>query len=192
MRLRSFVISLLFLSGMAALFLGLAKAQAPASTTPAKKPSYALGGFVVASQGSLAQVMRGMLFPSANVVYFAQSKNPAAVKPLEDPSIATDPLAGTFGGWAAVENSGIAIAETANLLSIPGRLCSNGRPVPIKNADWPKFVEALRVAGQNVYKAAQTKNQDKVSDAADKLGSACEDCHTKYRDVSGGIPDHCK
>src|SRR5678815_3499166 len=61
--------------------------------------------------GNLAQVMRGIMFPNSNVVFAAQSTNPADVKPVGDPSTATDPLAGTYGKWAAVENAGIALAE---------------------------------------------------------------------------------
>jgi hypothetical protein len=186
MRFRSLALMLLAFAGMATLFMGFAEAQAPAPAPAAK----AAGG--QAPAGSLAQVMRGILFPNSNVVFFAQGSDPAAVKPAADPTTAIDPLAGSFGGWAAVENSGIALSEAANLLTIPGRLCSNGRPVPLKNPDWPKFVQELRTAGMSVYKAAQSKNQDKVSDAADAVTAACSDCHTKYRDVAGGVPDRCK
>ena len=177
---------------MATLFLGLAEAQAPASgaaPASAKTATAAAAGSRV--EGNLAQVMRGILFPNVNVVYFVQSNNPTTVKPAADPTTAINPLAGSFGGWAAVENSGIALSEAANLLTIPGRLCSNGRPVPLKNADWPKFVQELRTAGMNVYKAAQSKSTDKVSDAADALTAACSDCHTKYRDASASAKDRC-
>src|SRR5271166_2823054 len=86
---------------------------------------------------TMAQLMKGILFPSANVFFAAQSDNPNDVAPAKDPSLATNPLASTYGKWEAVENASLAMAEAANLLSIPGRKCSNGLPVPIKNADWP-------------------------------------------------------
>src|SRR6476469_8673108 len=106
---------------------------------------------------TLAQVMKGILFPSSNVVFAAQGENPADVEPDADPGTAVNPLASDYGKWEAVENSGLALAEAANLLSIPGRKCSNGRPVPVQNADWAMFVQALRAAGISAYKAAQTK-----------------------------------
>src|SRR5262245_55096622 len=71
--------------------------------------------------GNMLQVMRGILFPNSNVIFAAQGKNPADIKPAADPATSTDPLTNTYGGWTAVENSGIAIAEAANLLTIPGR-----------------------------------------------------------------------
>jgi hypothetical protein len=131
---------------------------------------------------NLAQLMKGILFPNSNVIFFAQSEDPAKVTPAKDPSTATDPLADTYGKWEAVENSALAITEAANLLMIPGRKCSNGVAVPINNADWPKLVQGLRDAGMTAYKAAQSKNQDKILDAADVMTTACTNCHEKYRE----------
>ena len=45
-----------------------------------------------------------------------------------------------------------------------------------------KFVQGLRDAGMTVYKAAQTKNQDKMLEAADVMTTACANCHDKYRE----------
>lgn len=141
--------------------------------------------------GTLLQVMRGILFPNSNVVFASQSKNPAEIKPAADPSTATDPLQGSYGGWTAVENSGIALAEAANLLSLPGRKCSNGRDVPMNNPDWPQLVQGLRDAGMKTYQAGQSKNEDKVLEAADAMTTACANCHDKYRDKPGGDAARC-
>jgi len=142
--------------------------------------------------GDLIQVMRGVLFPNSNVVFAAQSTDPGKLKSSGDPSTATDPLLSTYGGWTAVENSGIALAESANLLTIPGRKCANGLPVPVNNPDWPQFVQGLRDAGMKTYQAAKTKNQDSIVEAADVVATACANCHDKYRDVPGGEADRCK
>ena len=109
----------------------------------------------------------------------------------KDPNMATDPLTSSFGKWEAVENSSLAIVEAANLLTIPGRKCSNGRAVPITNPDWPKLVQGLRDAGMTAYKAAQSKNQDKILDAADLMTTACSNCHDKYREKPS-VADRCK
>jgi hypothetical protein len=90
-----------------------------------------------------------------------------------------------------VENAALALSEAANLLSLPGRKCTNGRDVPIGNADWPKFVQGLRDAGAKVYQAAQAKNQDKILDAADSMTTACSNCHDKYREKPN-LADRCK
>jgi hypothetical protein len=142
--------------------------------------------------GDLAQLMRGVLYPASNVVFAAQSTDPATVKAEGDASTSPNPLSSSYGGWEAVGNAGIALAESANLLSIPGRVCMNGRPAPSQNADWQKWVEELRAAGMTAYKAAQAKSQDAVLEAADVMSVACQNCHDKYREVPGGVAGRCQ
>jgi hypothetical protein len=144
-------------------------------------------------QSDLNQLMRGVLYPASNVVFSAQIDNPGDVKfvPGQDPSLATDPLKSTFGGWQAVENAALALTESANLLLIPGRNCANGLPVPMNNPDWSKFVQELRDAAMKAYKAAQSKDQDKMVDAADTLSAACASCHRKWREKPR-LADRCK
>jgi hypothetical protein len=164
------------------------QAQAPAPNKPAATRPAA------ATQANLAQVMRGILFPNVNVIYAAQNEDPAKTKAADDPSTSPNPLTSMFGGWQAVENSGLALAESARLLTVPGRLCSNGKPVPVQNADWIKFVQGLRTAGLATYKAGQSKSQDAVSDASDKVTVACMNCHDVYRektDAQGGAAARC-
>ena len=149
---------------------------------------------------ALGEVMRGIMFPASNVIFGAQKDNPADVKPAKDPSSATNPLDGSYGKWEAVENSALAIAEAANLLILPGRKCLNGRDVPVKSADWPVLVQGLREAAMTAYKAAQSKNQAKMVDAAATLNTACANCHDRYRVANDLLPrvekanlaDRCK
>ena len=132
----------------------------------------------------LNQLMRGVLYPASNVVFFAQADNPGDVKPNtgQDPSMSTDPLTSTFGGWLAVENAALALAESASLIAIPGRTCSNGVPAPVADPDWSKFVQDVRDAGMKAYTAAQAKDQDKMIATAETLSAACAGCHRKWRD----------
>jgi hypothetical protein len=183
MRTRSVVSASVLLAGFFIVVVGRSEAQV--------KPPGRGGAPAPQAEATLAQLMKGILFPNSNVIFFAQSDDPAKVPPAKDPSVATDPLANTYGKWEAVENSGLALAEAANLLTIPGRKCSNGLPVPMGNADWPKFVQGLREAGMKAYKAAQSKDMDKVLDAADTMTSACANCHEKYREKPT-LADRCK
>jgi hypothetical protein len=148
----------------------------------------------------LGQVMKGVIFPAANVIFAAQRENPADVKPAKDPATATDPLDGSYGKWEAVENSALAIAEAANLLILPGRKCLNGLDVPLKNPDWPQLIQGLREAAMTAYKAAESKNQHKMADAAARINAACANCHDRYRVANDLLPlvekanlaDRCK
>ena len=133
---------------------------------------------------NLNQLMRGVLYPAANVVFFAQADNPAEVKfvPGHDPGMSTDPLTSTFGGWQAVENAALALAESVNLLSISGRSCANGVPVPTKDPAWATFVQQVRDVSMEAYKAAQAKDQDKIIELSGRLSASCAGCHRKWRD----------
>ena len=142
-------------------------------------------------RADLNQLMRGVLYPAANVVFFAQADNPTDVTPAKDPATAVNPLASSYGKWEAVENSSLALVEAANLLTVPGRKCSNGRDVPLRNPDWAKFVQGLRDAGMTAYKAAQSKNQDNIVEAAGTITEACANCHDKYREKPN-LADRCK
>ena len=146
-------------------------AQAPPDAPP---PVYA----------NLNQLMRGVLYPEANVVFSAQADNPGEIKfvPGHDPNMSTDPLTSSFGGWQAVENAALALAESATLLSIPGRRCSNGVPVPTKDPAWVAFTQEVRDASMKAFAAAQSKDQDKMIDTSEALSASCSGCHRKFRD----------
>lgn len=159
--------------------------------TPARGGGGAVPAQTARVHGNLAQVMRGILYPASNVVFFAQSEDPTSVKAAGDVSTSPNPLSSSYGGWEAVSNAGIALAESANLLIIPGRLCMNGKPAPVQAADWQMWVQELRDAGMTAYKAGQAKNMDAVLEAADVMSTACQNCHDKYREVAGGIPARC-
>src|SRR5215510_5122317 len=133
---------------------------------------------------NLNQLMRGVLYPAANVVFSAQADNPGEIKfiPGHDPNMSTDPLTSSFGGWQAVENASLALAESANLLAIAERKCSNGELVPSKDPAWATFLQQLRDASMASYKAAQAKDQEKMISLADTLNASCTGCHRKWRD----------
>jgi hypothetical protein len=178
--------SLLLIAGAFIVATAALVAQAPArGGQPATSASrgHAAGPAAASADApaTVLQVMRGILFPNSNVVFSAQSDDPAAVKQAGDPAAATDPLASAYGGWEAVANSAIALKEATRLLEVP-RSCSNGKPAPIQTATWKKGLAQLRDAGQVAYKAAQAKNQDQVVDAAEKITTACATCHDPYRE----------
>jgi hypothetical protein len=158
-----------------------AKGKAPAAKAAAPKAASAY-------PATLSQLMKGIFYPNSNVIFAAQNTNPADVKPAQDASVAVNPLESAYGKWEAVENSSLALAEASRLLTVVGRKCSNGRPVPLQNADWASLVDGMRQAGLATYNAAKTKDQDKIVDAADVMTQACSNCHDKYREVT----DRCK
>jgi len=190
MRIFGLAFALAALAGLSGLVAPL-RAQAPTPTKGGPAKAKTATASARQTPATLAQLMKGILYPNSNVIFFAQGDNPADVPPAKDPATAINPLASSYGKWEAVENSALAIEEAANLLTIPGRKCSNGVAVPVNNADWPRLVQGLRDAGIAAYKAAQSKNQDKILDAADVMTTACANCHDKYREKQN-LADRCK
>jgi hypothetical protein len=132
---------------------------------------------------TLAQMMRGIPFPASNIIFDTQSEDPGVAKKTGDTARgATAAFSNVYGGWQAVENNALAIAETANLLIIPGRQCENGRPVPLDREDFRKFAAGLADAGNAAYKAAQSKNLDAMVEVSGTVSDACAACHEVYRD----------
>jgi cytochrome c553 len=132
---------------------------------------------------TLAQLMRGIPFTFANIVFDAQSQDPGARKgPAQIGGGATETYKSVYGGWQEVENSALALAETSNLIMIPGRLCENGRPVPVEDEKFRNAAEGLVKAGQAAYEAAKSKDMDKIVEVSDTVAAACAACHEPYRD----------
>lgn len=145
--------------------------------------------------GNMAQLMRGVLFPSANMIFNVQRYDPATPpKPNNLSKEAgfswVDWGAGVYTGWELVDYAAVALGETAPLMLTQGRRCENGRPVPITDPDWIKFTVELQETAKAVYAAAQTRNQEKVSDITERLADMCLHCHQAYRDKRvGRTPD---
>ena len=141
----------------------------------------AVSSFAVA--GNLAQLMRGVTFPNANILFNVQVKDPAKDKPaMPIPFDYVQWGTTVYYGWQTVDQAALALVETAPLFLLPGRRCENGKPVPVDRADWQKYTAALMDVGREAYKAAQTRDVDAVVKVADRLNESCANCHKVYRD----------
>ena len=131
--------------------------------------------------------MRGILFPSANIIFTVQSYDPGAKKPAvkDDPSNAGfDWFAwgnAIYKGWDVVDYAAVSVAESAQLMLTPGRRCENGRLVPVSDPDWIRFTNELAEAGRAAYKASQTRDQETVSRSTEQLNNSCSNCHRVFR-----------
>jgi hypothetical protein len=138
--------------------------------------------------------MRGIYFPNANLIFDVQQNDPAAPKKKAEAGSgsATSTYGNAYTGWEIVENAAVALTDGVDLILEPGRLCQNGKPVPVQQADFRKFADGMRKAGLAVLAAAHTKSQEKVSDATNDLADACSSCHEVYRDKGpADSPDRC-
>jgi len=75
--------------------------------------------------------------------------------------------------WAAARRSAVTLAESGNLLMMPGRMRDQG--------EWAKRVRMLVDAGNAAYKAASDKNSQALAEVAGPLDASCTSCHKLYR-----------
>jgi len=182
MRILSMIFASLLLGGVMAAQAPAAKRAQAGATTPAQGPAARPDAALPAPHvgGTLAQIMRANLFHNSNLLFAAQTADPA------DPQKPLDASFGIFAkvyyGWPVIENAAIAMIEAPDWILKPGRFCSNGRPVPVERPDFRKFAEDLATAGRFALKAAQSKNMGNMVEAGSKVSDACGTCHHVYRD----------
>jgi hypothetical protein len=75
--------------------------------------------------------------------------------------------------WAAVRRSAVALAESGNMLTLPGRARDQG--------DWIKDAKLLVDVGNSAYKAAQAKDSAALASLAGAVDNSCTTCHKQYR-----------
>ena len=160
-----------------------------AQPSPAPAAAASAGGTLPPPEGNLAELMRAIAFPNANILFNLQLKDPGASAPKKD--LASAPFdyvqwgSTVYPGWLAVDQAAVAITETAPLLLTPGRRCQNGKPVPVDRADWKQYVKELVDVGKLAHRASQARNFDAFIDISEKLNDACANCHKVYRDKGG-------
>src|SRR5437660_76180 len=69
-------------------------------SAPAPARGRAVGAAPQVEAANLAQLMRGIVYPSSNVVFAAQ-EDLGKYPPDRDPATSPNPLTSTYGGWQA-------------------------------------------------------------------------------------------
>ena len=143
------------------------------------------GGLPLVIVANLRQLMIGVTFPNANIIFNTQLKDPGEDK--GKPPIPFDYILWgntAYHGWQAVDHAAMALQETSALFLLPGRKCQNGRPVPVDKPDFVRFTHELQDFAKEVQKVALTRDVEKVSALSEKLNDVCANCHKVYRDVA--------
>ena len=131
--------------------------------------------------GNLAQVMRAILFPNSNILFDTQSRDPDAPPEEAGTGTVSATFSSIYTGWPQVETAAIALAESAQLIAMEGRLCQNGKPVPLADDAFMQYTRDLVDVGRRAYAIAQTKNLEDMVEITNEVAGACENCHTVYR-----------
>src|SRR6266498_5573325 len=129
--------------------LGLMLVLLTAGASLAQQPTFQV-------VGTMSQLMIDIIFPTSDDIFYIGRTPPSNDRE-----------------WAAIERSALMLAESGNLLMMPGRARDQG--------DWIKDSKMLVDVGAAAYKAALAKDMDAIVALNQQLNDACVVCHQQYR-----------
>jgi cytochrome c556 len=106
--------------------------------------------------GSMSDLMVKIIYPTSDALFYIESRTPA-----------------TEAEWNVLEGQALMLAETANLLMMPGRARDQKQ--------WMADAKLMLDAGAAAVKAVKSKNVDAISALSDQLLESCTSCHKHYR-----------
>jgi len=136
---------------------------APGAQVPEAEPAYR-------SVASVKEVMLSILDPAADAIW-----DSAGFIITEEGETDLSPT--SEEGWTAVRSNAVVVAESGNLLMMPGRALG---------PDWVAFSEALITSGRQAIEAAEARDASALFDAGGEVYQACRACHDRFMvQVSG-------
>ena len=112
--------------------------------------------------GSMSDLMIHMIYPASDALFYIERDPPK-----------------TDVQWNTIRMDALMVAESGNLLMMPGRA---------RDDEWVKDAKLMVEAGKAAYKAAMAKNMQGILDLGDQLTASCTTCHFKYRPGYGRGP----
>jgi len=106
--------------------------------------------------GTMSQLMTDIIYPTTDDISYIVTRPPS-----------------NDAGWAAIQRSALTLAESANLLMMPGRARDQDK--------WITDARLLLDAGNLAFKAAKAKDFDALVALNEQLVTACTTCHQDYR-----------
>jgi hypothetical protein len=106
--------------------------------------------------GSMSQLMVNIIYPTSDALFYIERTPPK-----------------TDVDWGLISNQALMLAESGNLLMMPGRARDQG--------NWITDSKMLVAVGSAAYKLALAKDMDGILALNDQLNASCVVCHQQYR-----------
>ncbi len=143
-------------------------AQAPATPAPAARsapptPAAPSAPSTMRRVGTMSELMIRILYPTSDAIFYITTRAPK-----------------TEEEWGELEAKTLTLAESANLLMMPGRARDKDR--------WMKDSKLLLDVGMAAFAAAKAKDLPALEALNDQLYASCVTCHQHYRPNYGKKP----
>jgi cytochrome c556 len=113
--------------------------------------------------GSMSDLMVKMIYPTSDAIFYITTREPK-----------------TEAEWGELQAKALTLAESANLLMMPGRARDQDR--------WMADAKLMLDAGRAAYRAARAKDLGALEALSDQLYESCTSCHQHYRPNYGRRP----
>jgi hypothetical protein len=124
-----------------------------------------LGAQTVTPQpaSTISELMVKIIYPASDAIFYITTREPK-----------------TEGEWVDLQGKALAVAESANLLMMPGRARDQDR--------WMEDAKLMFDAGRAAFRAAKAKDVAALDALNDQLYTSCTSCHQHYRPNYGRRP----
>ena len=133
-----------FIASLAVVVLVAATPSSQESTTPTRPV------------GTMSDLMVKMIYPTSDAIFYIETRTPK-----------------TDAEWGELQAKTLTLAESANLLMMPGRARDQDR--------WMADAKLMLDAGMAAYAAATKKDVAALVDLNDAVYQSCVVCHQHYR-----------
>ena len=106
--------------------------------------------------GTMSDLMVKIIYPASDALFYIESRTPK-----------------TDAEWTVLEGQALMVAESANLLMLPGRARDQKQ--------WMADSKLMLDAGAAALKAAKAKDVAGIVALSDQLYESCTSCHKHYR-----------
>lgn len=106
--------------------------------------------------GTMSELMVRILYPNSDALFYIETRTP-----------------NTDSEWSTLEGQTLMLAESANLLMMPGRARDQKQ--------WMDDSKLLLEAGTAALAAVKAKDVAAISALSDQLLESCTSCHKHYR-----------
>jgi hypothetical protein len=113
--------------------------------------------------GTMSDLMVKIIYPASDAIFYITTRTPTSDTE-----------------WSELQGKALAVAESANLLMLPGRARDQGR--------WMDDAKLMLDAGRAAYRAARAKDVAALDALNDQLYTSCTSCHQHYRPNYGRRP----
>jgi hypothetical protein len=112
---------------------------------------------------TMSELMVKIIYPASDAIFYITTREPK-----------------TEAEWVDLQGKALAVAESANLLMMPGRARDQDR--------WMDDAKLMLEAGRAAFRAAKAKDVAALDALNDQLYTSCTSCHSHYRPNYGRRP----